>query len=102
MINISLSDDSHSIYRTGCLGCHSQILSCQALGLITREFRIALQWFEPHNFTRILETNFYRFRIPRCSITKSITVLPDEIAGTLAEAVNAWKKLVLLRMSTDI
>ncbi|GKF80393.1 hypothetical protein Tco_0238995, partial [Tanacetum coccineum] len=24
------------------------------------------------------------------------------IAGTFAEAVNAWKKLVLLRMSTDI
>ncbi|GJV31269.1 hypothetical protein Tco_1391669 [Tanacetum coccineum] len=47
------------------------------------------------------------------SLTKSITVLPDGgnsnscagmtgIAGTLAEAVNARKKLVLLKMSTDI
>ncbi|GJT23431.1 hypothetical protein Tco_0893368 [Tanacetum coccineum] len=53
-------------------------------------------------FVTARKINFYSSGYTS-SLQRSITVSTStEIAGTFAEAVNAWKKLVLLRMSTDI
>ncbi|GJQ95788.1 hypothetical protein Tco_0006927 [Tanacetum coccineum] len=106
ILGSSFSDVSSS----GESGNELLVLQLQSLSLPTTSCTLEFQASSPSPFSiflKLLQIHLLspvRLTLGKVSLSgeELAYIVCTRIAGTFAEAVNAWKKLVLLRMSTDI